>query len=101
MTAGAVQDTRSSDEIYWIVKNGIKMTGMPAFGPTHDETELWGLVAFTRELPEMNAEAYARAIGKRGETTKTGHSHAGSDTEEESSSYEKDHSHGEKDDHEH
>ena len=100
-TTGAVQDTRSSAEIYWIVKNGIKMTGMPAFGPTHDETELWGLVAFTRELNEMSAEAYARVIGEHDETTVTGHSHAGSDNEEESRASEKEHSHDEKDDHAH
>ena len=45
-------------ELYWIIKNGIKRTGMPAFGPTHDENELWGMVEFVRELPNMSTEQY-------------------------------------------
>ena len=45
-------------ELYWIIKNGITMTGMPAFGPTHDERELWSMVAFVRRLPGMSAEQY-------------------------------------------
>lgn len=30
------------EETYWIAKHGIKMTGMPAFGATHDDQRLWG-----------------------------------------------------------
>ncbi len=45
-------------ELYWIIKNGIKMSGMPAFGLTHDERELWGMVAFVQKLPGMSAERY-------------------------------------------
>lgn len=45
-------------ELYWIIKNGIKMTGMPAFGPTHDEHELWAMVAFVQKLPGMSPEEY-------------------------------------------
>ncbi len=45
-------------ELYWIIKNGIKMSGMPAFGQTHDERELWGMVAFVRKLPGMSQERY-------------------------------------------
>ena len=41
------------------------MTGMPAFGPTHNEKELWAIVAFTRRLPEMQAEDY-RVVTKTG-----------------------------------
>ncbi len=46
-------------ELYWIIKNGVKMSGMPAFGPTHDEQELWGIVAFVRKLPGMSVERYS------------------------------------------
>jgi mono/diheme cytochrome c family protein len=52
----------SAPEMFWIVKNGIRMTGMPAFGPTHDEDRIWSIVAFARTLPGMNADAYAQAI---------------------------------------
>lgn len=45
-------------QLYWIIKNGIKMSGMPAFGQTHDERELWGMVAFVQKLPGMSQERY-------------------------------------------
>jgi mono/diheme cytochrome c family protein len=54
----------SDAELYWIVKNGIKMTGMPALGPTHGDEDLWAISAFVRQLPEMSSEEY-RAIGSR------------------------------------
>ena len=46
-------------QIYWIVKHGVKMTGMPAFGPSHDDQTLWGIAAFVSELPAMTPERYA------------------------------------------
>ena len=45
-------------ELFWITKNGIKMTGMPAFGPTHSDEELWGIVAFMQKLPDLSPEKY-------------------------------------------
>src|SRR2546430_1935742 len=36
----------TSAELYWIVKHGIKMTGMPAWGKTHKGEGLWAIVAF-------------------------------------------------------
>lgn len=41
----------SPEELFWIVKNGIKDTGMPAFGPTHKDGELWEVVAFNAKTP--------------------------------------------------
>lgn len=46
------------EELFWIVKNGIKMTGMPAFGPTHDDETIWNIVAFVKALPDMTPEQY-------------------------------------------
>jgi mono/diheme cytochrome c family protein len=40
-------------ETFWVVENGIKMTGMPAFGPTHDRETLWAVVAFLRKIDEL------------------------------------------------
>ncbi len=37
-------------EIFWAIKNGIKMTGMPAFGIKHKDDELWGVVNTVRSL---------------------------------------------------
>jgi len=52
--------------VYWIVKNGVRDTGMPAFGPTHDEQELWAIAAFTAKMPHLTPAQYleqARAAG--------------------------------------
>jgi len=49
--------------VYWITENGIRMTGMPAFGPVLDEAELWDLVAAVTVLAETPVEDYERAVG--------------------------------------
>jgi mono/diheme cytochrome c family protein len=51
-------------QLHWIVEHGVKDTGMPAFGVTHDERELWEIVAFVDRLPSISPEQYA-ALGKR------------------------------------
>ncbi len=56
----------SDAQIYWIVKNGIRMTGMPAFGPTHEETELRAIVAFVRRLPSLKGGGYAALVRATG-----------------------------------
>jgi mono/diheme cytochrome c family protein len=73
-------------ELFWIVKNGIKMTGMPAFGPTHSDEELWLLVAFLERLPNTNPEQFKEMEEKfaqpaqaqqprQGEQPQQGHRH--------------------------
>jgi mono/diheme cytochrome c family protein len=52
---------RELSEIFWLVKHGARMTGMPAFGPHHDDQTLWGISAFVKELPGMTRDAYERA----------------------------------------
>ncbi|HEY6050108.1 MAG TPA: cytochrome c [Thermoanaerobaculia bacterium] len=47
---------RSDGELQWIVSNGIRMTGMPAFGPSRSEEEVWQLVAALRRLPDLSPE---------------------------------------------
>ena len=54
-------------ELFWIIKNGIKMSGMPAWGETHSDEELWALAAFVDDLPEMSASEY-RALVPPGTT---------------------------------
>ena len=48
-------------ELYVIVKRGIKMSGMPAWEPTHSGDQLWELVAFLKVLPTMPAAEYQDA----------------------------------------
>jgi mono/diheme cytochrome c family protein len=49
-------------EQFWIIKHGVKMTGMPAWGVTHDDELLWDLVAFVRKLPELMPEQYETLV---------------------------------------
>ena len=48
----------SRAELFWIVKNGVRMTGMPAFGPTHSDEQIWPLVAFLQRLPRVTPSEY-------------------------------------------
>jgi cytochrome c553 len=48
------------NELFWIVKHGLKYTGMPAWtAPTRDD-EVWAVVAFLVRLPEISVDAYRR-----------------------------------------
>ena len=51
----------SRAELFWIVRHGIKMTGMPAW-TDHSDEEIWALVAFIEKLPGMTPDAYAKLI---------------------------------------
>jgi len=51
----------SPAELFWILKNGIKMTGMPAWSD-HSDEELWSAVAFIEKLPGMSEEDYAKLV---------------------------------------
>lgn len=76
MTSGDIQKELSDAEIYWIVKHGIKLTGMPAFGPTHKDEQLWGLVALVKEIPKMGHEQYRQQVKEMGLTEEMSHSHS-------------------------
>jgi mono/diheme cytochrome c family protein len=57
-------------EVFWLARHGVKMTGMPAFGPTHDDRTLWNIAAFVKKLPAMAPEEYAAFDGgERGRHT--------------------------------
>jgi mono/diheme cytochrome c family protein len=49
-------------EQFWVIKHGIKMTGMPAWGVTHDDELLWDMVAFLRKMPELTADQYQALV---------------------------------------
>jgi len=59
----AQRRNRHPAETFWIIKHGIRMTGMPAWGVTHDDESIWGLVAFLQQLPTLDAAGYAAATG--------------------------------------
>lgn len=64
----------SPAELFWIIKNGIKMTGMPEFGSTHSDDELWGVVAFTAKLPDISPEQY-NIMREESENSQQQHNH--------------------------
>ena len=49
---------RSAAEQFWIIKHGIKMPAMPAWGKTHDDRLIWDMVAFVRKLPGLSPAQY-------------------------------------------
>ena len=54
---GAETQELSDGELFWIIENGVRFTGMPAFGGHHGSKEdSWKLVRFIRHLPRLTAE---------------------------------------------
>lgn len=51
-------------EAFWVIKHGIKMSGMPAWGKTHDDATIWSMVAFIEKLPGMVPQQYKAIIAK-------------------------------------
>jgi mono/diheme cytochrome c family protein len=69
LTVRSPTDRGREDEArrqFWIIKHGIKASGMPAWGKTHDDDRIWAMVAFLRQLPELSPEQY-QILTARGE----------------------------------
>lgn len=47
---------------FWMIKHGVKLTAMPAWGRTHSDELMWDMVAFIRKLPSMSPEQYQAAV---------------------------------------
>ena len=58
-----MQLKRSLAQLILIVEHGIKMTGMPAFGPSHSRDELESIAAFVDTLPRLTVTEYKEFIG--------------------------------------
>ncbi len=68
-------------QLFWITKNGIKFSAMPAWGPTHPDDEIWAVVAFLEKLPHLSPGDYhemeQKSTGGTEHTgTTAGHQHA-------------------------
>ena len=50
LTSDEVQSF-SDQELFWIIQNGIRFTGMPGFGKVESEDRIWNLVDYVRTLP--------------------------------------------------
>ena len=63
-------------EAFWVLKHGIKASGMPAWGKSMDDRYLWGMVAFMQQFPSMTAAQYSAQVA-----ASDGHSHGGGETD--------------------
>jgi len=51
-------DEQASRKSFWVIKHGIKASGMPAWGKTHDDERIWAMVAFLKRLPDLTPDQY-------------------------------------------
>ena len=70
-----IAETRTPGELFWVTKNGIKMTGMPAWGPSHKDDYLWAMVAFMQAMPTMTAGKYKLLVENKPGTLGKEHDH--------------------------
>lgn len=63
-------------EAFWVIKHGIKASGMPAWGKSMQDEYIWNMVAFIRQLPTLDAQSYGALVASSG-----GHSHGGGEAD--------------------
>ncbi len=76
----------SDGELFWTVKNGVRMTGMPGFAATHDDQDIWHIVAAVRHLSRLSPEQQQLMTAPS-----KGHHHGGSEGGKDTSSGSMDH----------
>lgn len=52
-------------ELFWIVKNGIKMTGMPSWGDSMSDAQVWNVVAWLEASRQLPPQTYVRWRAER------------------------------------
>ena len=63
----AQEEQQQAQRAFWVVKHGIKMSAMPAWGMTLDDAAIWDTVAFIRKMPDMTPETYQQLSKGHGE----------------------------------
>jgi len=58
----------SLKDIFWVTKNGVQMTGMPAYGPTHDDEAIWAIAIFLDKSRDLSEAEYKKLRGKYSDT---------------------------------
>ena len=69
----AENDNAGTKRHFWIIKHGIKASGMPAWGPTHDDERIWNMVAFLKRLPDLSADQYQILTARGEDSDEHGH----------------------------
>ena len=52
----------SPPQQFWMIKHGVKLTAMPAWGKTHSDELIWDMVAFIEQLPKMSPTEYKTLV---------------------------------------
>lgn len=65
----SVVGERRARELFYVVKHGVKFTGMPAWPTQQRDDEVWAVVAFLRTLPDLDASAYRTLVWGEPATT--------------------------------
>lgn len=70
--------TEAARRQFWIIKHGIKASGMPAWKHGHDDQRIWAMVAFLQKLPGLTPEQYQIITARdepdeKGEKSSHGH----------------------------
>ena len=68
--SGSQVQTYSDQELFWIIQNGIRFTGMPAFGKVESPDHIWDLVNYVRTLP---GELHRENSTANSDSTQRGH----------------------------
>ncbi|HEY7665522.1 MAG TPA: cytochrome c [Xanthobacteraceae bacterium] len=54
-----IADSVPPEQLFWVIKNGINMTGMPSFGAIEvPDREIWTIVAFVKKLPNVSDDDF-------------------------------------------
>ncbi len=56
-------DELDDEEIFWIVKHGLKFTAMPAWPSQSRDDEVWAVTAFLLRLPDLSSRDYRELAG--------------------------------------
>lgn len=67
---------RSPAEAFVVIRDGVRMSGMATFGPTHGDRELWALVAFLKDMAGASASEYRERLEAAPSQSGDGHDHA-------------------------
>jgi mono/diheme cytochrome c family protein len=74
---------------FWVIKHGIKASGMPAWGRSMEDEYIWGMVALLQQLPKMSPQQYHALVESSG-----GHAHGGGEDHHEHGAEGEAHGHG-------
>ena len=58
----------SLKDIFWVTKNGVQMTGMPAYGPTHEDETIWAVAIFLDRSRNLSEAEYKKLRDKYSDT---------------------------------